>query len=131
MNCIWSDEITYVNDLPYYRCVACDVLMAVKYPREITRRTCDMTEPESGPGTELSKAFGKLGIESCTNCSELAKLMNVRGAEWCRENVDQLVDHIEANRKMHDSLVARLSSLAPTAIRRSWLRRAVLQACNV
>jgi predicted Zn-dependent protease len=47
----------------------------------------------SGPGTELKKLLGKIGIKASANCScnQRAALMDTNGIEWCENNIDTIV----------------------------------------
>lgn len=44
--------------------------------------------PNAGPGTELKKLLGRIGITPKTGCKCLARAveMDVRGCDWCAEN---------------------------------------------
>jgi hypothetical protein len=57
----------------------------------------------AGPGTQLKKLLGKIGIKSTEGCScnRRAKLMNERGIEWCEQNVGEIVGWLreEASRR--------------------------------
>jgi hypothetical protein len=46
-----------------------------------------------GAGTELKKLLAKVGIVATPNCTcnKRAIMMNVRGIEWCEENIDTIV----------------------------------------
>lgn len=46
--------------------------------------------PSSGPGTELKKLLGRIGITATPTCScnRRAKEMDSHGIEWCRDNLD-------------------------------------------
>lgn len=54
---------------------------------------------EAGPGTELRKLLHHLGIQpkgrNC-KCNEHARLMDQRGPEWCADNIEQILDWLEA-----------------------------------
>lgn len=47
-----------------------------------------------GPGTELKKLLKTIGITSTPTCScnQRAKIMNEKGVEWCKDNIDTIVD---------------------------------------
>lgn len=51
-------------------------------------------KPKGGPGTELKKLFAMIGISEHGNCScnAHADEMDRRGAEWCRENIETILD---------------------------------------
>jgi hypothetical protein len=51
-------------------------------------------KPESsGPGTELKKLLGRIGITATPTCScnKKAAIMDFHGPKWCRENLEMLV----------------------------------------
>ena len=49
--------------------------------------------PSSGPGTELKKLLGRIGITASPTCGCTAKArqMDALGCEWCEANVDTIV----------------------------------------
>jgi hypothetical protein len=55
-----------------------------------------------GPGTELRKMLASIGIhprgEKC-KCNEHAHEMDRRGADWCEENLESILDWLEAEAK--------------------------------
>ncbi len=50
--------------------------------------------PPAGPGTELKKLLKLVGITANPNCScnRRARVMDEKGCEWCRENIETIVD---------------------------------------
>jgi hypothetical protein len=62
----------------------------------------ESTQPTGGPGTELRKMLGSIGIhprgEKC-KCNEHAHEMDRRGADWCEENLESILDWLEAEAK--------------------------------
>jgi hypothetical protein len=50
-----------------------------------------------GVGTELKKILGFIGITSTPNCScnAKAKIMNEKGVEWCKNNIDVIVSWLK------------------------------------
>lgn len=53
--------------------------------------------PQGGPGTELKKLLRRIGITSrpgC-HCERHAAEMDMRGVDWCRENMDTIVGWLE------------------------------------
>lgn len=52
---------------------------------------------DSGPGTELKKLLGKIGIKSSPTCScnKRAKTMDENGVEWCEQNVETICDWLQ------------------------------------
>lgn len=65
--------------------------------------TVDETHPSyprprpAGPGTELKKLLGKIGIKSSPTCScnKRAKTMDENGVEWCEQNVETICDWLQ------------------------------------
>ena len=53
----------------------------------------EVTVPTEGPGTELKSLFGELGLvgKGCGSCNDRAWLMNVWGAQGCREHRDEIL----------------------------------------
>lgn len=49
--------------------------------------------PNAGPGTELKKLLGKIGIKATPNCScnRKAIMMDINGPIWCENNIDIIV----------------------------------------
>jgi hypothetical protein len=61
--------------------------------------------PQEGVGTELSKLFAKVGIVATPDCKckERAGIMNKNGPDWCKENIETIIDWLSeeaANRKL-------------------------------
>jgi hypothetical protein len=61
--------------------------------------------PTHGPGTELKALLGKLGIQASENCkcNRRAREMDERGTQWCRDNLDAVLDWLaeeSRNRKI-------------------------------
>lgn len=52
--------------------------------------------PEFGPGTELKRIFKWFGQKEVTGCrcSDTACTMNLKGPEWCRENMEWIYNRI-------------------------------------
>jgi hypothetical protein len=59
-------------------------------------------QPEGGPGTELRKLLHKLGIQpkgkECS-CNAHALQMDRRGAAWCEQQMDTIVDWLAEEAK--------------------------------
>jgi len=55
-------------------------------------------DPQIGPGTELKKVLKLFGIESTPNCScnRYAAMMNMNGCEWCRSNMETILDWLQS-----------------------------------
>ena len=56
-----------------------------------------------GPGTELKRLLGSLGMRSTSGCpcDQRALLMDEQGPGWCRENLEVIVEWMreEANNR--------------------------------
>lgn len=79
-----------------------------------------------GVGTELKKLLAKIGIKASPTCScnKRAQIMDEKGIEWCKENIDMIVGWLReeaTKRKLPffdfagKLLVQRASSLAEKA----------------
>ena len=59
--------------------------------------------PGHGPGTELHRLLGKIGITPKPGCKCLARVaeMDIRGADWCEQNVSTVCNWLreEARRR--------------------------------
>ncbi len=66
--------------------------------------------PEVGPGSEMKKLLKKVGIEATPDCSCNARAvdMNVRGEEWCLDNLDLIVDWLEYESKRREDASSKL-----------------------
>jgi len=49
--------------------------------------------PGKGPGTELKKLLARIGITPKAGCKCLARAieMDIRGCDWCDQNIDTIV----------------------------------------
>lgn len=57
-------------------------------------------DTEQGPGTELKRLLKKmLGIKPCQTCQYYARQMNHHGVEWCKANVETILDWLADNAK--------------------------------
>lgn len=93
-------------------------------------RTSITSRPPGGPGTELKRLLESLGIQptgSCA-CDARAALMDDRGPEWCRENMDTIVSWLreEAERRGMPFVEFAVCQLIKLAILRA--ERAVAKA---
>lgn len=72
-----------------------DVLLAALGPNRLQPGAWTV-----GPGTELHALLGELGIEATADCQCRARAMemNVRGLEWCVENLDLIVGWLRESR---------------------------------
>lgn len=57
--------------------------------------------PTGGPGTELKALLKYIGITSTPNCScnARAKQMDEKGADWCEENIDTILEWLKEQAK--------------------------------
>jgi len=54
--------------------------------------------PASGPGAELKKLLGRIGIRATPDCScnMRAAVMNAAGCDWCEAHLDEIVGWLRA-----------------------------------
>lgn len=66
--------------------------------------------PEVGPGTEMKKLLKRVGIEATPDCSCNARAndMNVRGEEWCLDNLEVIADWLEYEAKKREGVAVKL-----------------------
>lgn len=132
------------SELNVYYCKTCDGILRSpnvrsqcrmnRYTRADLRHQIDMQNGVKGsvnlrlknrpePGTELTKLLDKIGIRYKAECSckDRAAAMNVKGVEWCRENIELIVDWLAAEAKARKLPFVRLAgkALVKLAIRRS------------
>lgn len=62
-------------------------------PSEIDNPLFDV----DAPGTRLKLIFASYGAKPCERCKATAAKMDRHGAEWCRENADDLIAEIKSN----------------------------------
>lgn len=57
----------------------------------------DTNDIGEGAGTELKKLLSWMNIQSTPNCScnKRAKLMNDKGIDWCKNNLDEICDWLK------------------------------------
>jgi len=76
-----------------------------------------------GPGTELKKLLGKMGInpKGPCECEQQAIMMDQRGPDWCEKNIEKIVDVMkkEARRRRLPFVPAGARLLIRRAIRNS------------
>lgn len=76
-----------------------------------------------GAGTELKKLLAKVGIVATPNCTcnKRAITMNVRGVEWCEENIDTIVGWLreEANKRKLPFIDMAGKAIVKMAIKRA------------
>tara|TARA_E500000331_G_scaffold136638_1_gene133442 strand:+ start:933 stop:1403 length:471 start_codon:yes stop_codon:yes gene_type:complete len=66
------------------------------------------------PGTELTKLLSKVGVKYKAECSckDKAAAMNTRGVDWCRKNIELIVDWLAAEAKNRKLPFMRLAGKA-------------------
>ena len=81
------------------------------YPMHMTEQAAKMHEklnslmiggpPNGGAGTELKGLLKKIGIVSSPNCScnKRANMMDAKGIDWCKENIEEIVDWLAEEAK--------------------------------
>jgi hypothetical protein len=76
--------------------------LAAKHARRASPPPAAVSPLSRGPGTELRKMLASIGIhprgEKC-KCNEHAHEMDRRGADWCEENLESILDWLEAEAK--------------------------------
>ena len=89
--------ISNLGGLPVYRCIHCGAGYATQNappikpcPKHPSLTGAPVAAPQEGPGTELKKLLGRIGIKATSNCScnARAREMDEKGVEWVRENVE-------------------------------------------
>jgi len=72
-----------------------------------------------GPGTELRRLLHSLGIHEKTGCqcNKRAKMMDENGPQWCRENMETILDWLRQEaRKRNIPWVLGMDRLAKYAV---------------
>ena len=66
--------------------------------------------PKEGPGTEMKKLLKRVGIVATPDCSCNARAndMNLRGEEWCLENLDLIINWLEYEAKKREDTSSKL-----------------------
>ena len=82
------------------------------------------TKTTGGPGTHLKNLLAWFNIKSKEKgcgCRSLQKKMDRNGPQWCRDNREQILDHLAAEAKKRGLPFLRLAAekLLELAIRRS------------
>jgi len=76
--------------------------MAAKHARRANPPPAAVSPLSRGPGTELRKMLASIGIhprgEKC-KCNEHAHEMDRLGADWCEDNLESILDWLEAEAK--------------------------------
>ena len=92
-----SSRAAQEGSLTVYRCRYCGSGIATSTAPPATKPCSVRKRPElarlvtsSGPGTELKKLLGRVGIKASPTCScnRRAREMDEHGIQWCRENID-------------------------------------------
>lgn len=83
----------------------------------------DLVLNGNGPGSQLKALLAKIGIKAGPNCScnKRAVTMNLRGNEWCEENIDHIVGWLreEATKRKLPFIDAVGKALVKMAIKRA------------
>ena len=82
------------------------------------------TKTTGGPGTHLKNLLAWFNIkarEKRCGCKSLQKKMDRNGPQWCRDNREQILDHLAAEAKKRRLPFIRLAAekLLELAIRRA------------
>lgn len=96
--CIFEASQTFGDSgMTVYRCRYCGAGIATATSPP-TSKKCPVRKrpevarsvPSSGPGTELKKLLGRIGIKASPTCScnRRAREMDSHGIQWCRDNLD-------------------------------------------
>lgn len=116
---------------PDGRCEVCGLSMPVPENGGALFAVCGQPEtarvimppkvPAGGPGTELKRLLSLAGfteVPGC-KCNERAKIMDLRGVEWCEQNIDKIVGWLreEATKRRLPFLDAAGRVLVRQAIR--------------
>jgi hypothetical protein len=76
-----------------------------------------------GPGTELKKLLGKIGLaeQASCQCNSRAQQMDANGPQWCRDNLDTIVGWLreEAERRGLPFVETGARLMVKLAIRRA------------
>ena len=74
--------------------IASHVLKKGGTPFGAVDKTREKKYPEEGPGTELKKLLGFIGIQATSNCScnKKALIMNDWGCDVCMNNIEHILD---------------------------------------
>ena len=71
------------------------------YTSKLAEAAIRINDELGGAGTELKKMLSMFGIKANANCSCNKKtiLMNSKGIQWCKDNVDTIVGWLRAEAK--------------------------------
>ena len=133
------------DELNVYYCRECEGILRSpnvrsqcginRFTRSVLRERIRQKSGESGPpaklriaispqpGTELANMLDRIGIKYTPTCScrDKARAMDMRGVEWCRKNIDRIVDWLAEEAKERKLPFVRMAgkALVTLAIRRS------------
>lgn len=70
---------------------------SIKIQKPIIKREKDKVIPEGGPGTELKKLLGYIGIKAKPNCkcNARAKQMDIWGSDICEQKIDTILEWLK------------------------------------
>jgi hypothetical protein len=111
MNCDFNN--------PAMTCPRCGFDVRTVGGTEIWKKTCSGERshphpPAAGPGTELKKLLGKLGINATPSCgcNKHAAEMDAKGPDWCEDNIVTICGWLkEEADKQHLPFSARVAAL--------------------
>ena len=111
---------------PFEYCQSCfGPFVKAKESRVMQTPTKEEPMPQTiGPGTELAnllKWFGIKAKEKGCGCKSMQKKMDKGGPQWCRDNKNEILDHLAKEAKKRGLPFVKLaaSKLLDLAIRRS------------
>jgi hypothetical protein len=84
------------------------------HPKTVVIGQTQKTTPSGGPGTELKKLLGMIGIKATEGCScnSRAKTMDQWGPDLCEENISTIIDWLKQEAKKRGlPFVDRLAAL--------------------
>ena len=87
-----------IEDDGNHRCEVCGATFSGKVRAVCgVERKVKRHDSTGGAGTELKKLLRVIGITASSNCSCNAKAltMDARGAEWCAENIETIVEWLK------------------------------------
>ena len=67
----------------------------------VANQTVQSIDKGIGPGSELKKLLGKVGIHATPNCkcNKYMREMNDKGPDWCEQNIETIVDWMQEEAK--------------------------------
>jgi hypothetical protein len=66
---------------------------------EVLRQQLGLPPARPGPGSHLKAILAKMGVPPCQSCAEYAAQMDGWGVAGCRERLEEIVAHLEAEAK--------------------------------